>query len=52
MGARSPQSLGGTTGGVMLYVDDVGEVFNQAVSAGAQLESPLEDMFWVTDARG
>jgi len=46
MGNRSPQSLGGTTGGVMLYVDNVDTVFNQAVSAGAQVEGPVTDMFW------
>src|SRR5215471_8464795 len=28
---RSPQSLGGTTCGVMLYVDNVDAIFNQAV---------------------
>ena len=43
---RSPQSLGGTTGGVFLYVENVDAVFQQAVSAGAQVESPLADMFW------
>jgi PhnB protein len=46
MGARSPQSLGGTTSGVMLYVENADTVFNQAVSAGAQVEAPLADMFW------
>lgn len=46
MGNRSPQSLGGTTAGVMLYVENVDTVFNQAVSAGAQIESPVADMFW------
>jgi PhnB protein len=46
MGNRSPQSLGGTTAGVMLYVENADAVFSQAVSAGAQVESPLADMFW------
>lgn len=46
MGNRSPQSLGGTTAGVMLYVENVDTVFNQAVSAGAQVEAPVADMFW------
>ena len=46
MGSRSPQSLGGASGGVMLYVENADTVFNQAVSAGAQVESPLADMFW------
>jgi PhnB protein len=45
-GARSPQSLGGTTFGIMLYVENADTVFNQAVSAGAQVEAPLADMFW------
>jgi PhnB protein len=45
-GSRSPQSLGGTTGGIFLYVDNADAVFNQAVSAGAQVEAPLADMFW------
>src|SRR5438445_10358784 len=30
---RSPQSLGGTTGGVFLYVENADTFFNQAVSA-------------------
>jgi PhnB protein len=45
-GCRSPQSLGGATSGIFLYVDDADTVFRQAVSAGAQVESPLADMFW------
>lgn len=44
--SRSPQSLGGCTGGVFLYVEDADGLFNQAVSAGAQVEAPLSDMFW------
>ena len=43
---RSPQSLGGTAVNIFLYVKDVDEVFNQAVSAGAEVAMPLEDMFW------
>lgn len=43
---RSPQSLGGTTGSVFLYVDDVDTMFQQAVSAGAKAEMPPTDMFW------
>ena len=46
MGNQSPKTLGGTTSGVMIYVEDVDRVFNQAVSAGAQVEAPLADMFW------
>ena len=43
---QSPQALGGTTAGIMLYVENADAFFKQAVSAGAQVESPLTDMFW------
>ena len=46
MGNRSPKSLGGTTGSVMLYVENVDTVFQQAASAGAEVEMPVADMFW------
>ena len=46
MGDKSPQSLGGTTSGIMLYVDDVDAVFQQAVAAGAQVEAQLATQFW------
>jgi len=45
-GNKSPQSLGGTTAGVMLYVDNVDRVFEQAVAAGGEVESKPTDMFW------
>ncbi|MGH8101971.1 MAG: VOC family protein, partial [Chthoniobacterales bacterium] len=35
---RSPQSLGGSTAGVLLYVDNVDTVFDTAVKAGAKIE--------------
>jgi len=44
--SKSPQSLGGTTVGIFLYTEDVDHVFRQAVSAGAKVEMPLDDMFW------
>jgi PhnB protein len=46
MGARSPQTLGGTTGGIYLSVPDADAVFSSAVEAGAQPEMAVEDMFW------
>jgi len=46
MSGKSPHSLGGTTSGIFLYVEDVNKVFNQAVSAGGQVETPVADMFW------
>jgi len=45
-GTRSPQSLGATTAGIFLYVENADAVFNQAVSAGAHVEAPMADMFW------
>jgi len=45
-GCKAPQSLGGTTAGVFLYVENVDTAFNQAVSAGAKVEQPVTDMFW------
>jgi PhnB protein len=39
----------GTTGGpisLMLYTENVDEVFNRAVAAGARAEMPLQNMFW------
>ncbi len=46
MGARAPQSLGGTTGSLYVYVEDADATFHQAVAAGAQVRVPLMDMFW------
>lgn len=45
-GGRSPQSLGGSTVGIFLYVDNVDQTFRQATSAGAKVDQPLADMFW------
>ena len=36
-GCRGPQSLGGTTVSLYLYVEDADKAFNQAVSAGAKV---------------
>jgi len=44
--ARSPQSLGGCTGTLHLYVDDVDHVYEQAISLGGKKGSPVADMFW------
>jgi PhnB protein len=46
MGNKAPASLGGTTSGVLLYVNDVDSSFQQAVSAGAKADMPPADMFW------
>jgi PhnB protein len=46
MGGRSPRTLGGTTAGIHLYVEDVDTVFRQAVAAGAEPRVPVMDIFW------
>lgn len=40
---RSPQSLGGTTMHIFLYVEDVDALFAQAIDAGAKELEPVED---------
>ena len=42
-GGRSPEALGGSTGGVFLYVENADTVFNKAVSAGAHVEAPTRE---------
>ncbi len=44
--ARAPQTLGGTTGGINLYVPDVDAAFDRAIKAGGQSKMPVQDMFW------
>ena len=46
MGAKSPTTLGGATGGLMLYVENCDAAFDRAVKAGATAEQPPTDMFW------
>jgi len=42
----SPQTLGGTTCQLFLYVPDVDSAYQRAVSAGATATMPVADMFW------
>ena len=46
MGHRGPQSLGGTTVSILLYVEDVDAMFNKAVAAGAKVVKPVQDQFY------
>jgi PhnB protein len=46
MGAKSPQTLGGCTGTLNLYVNDVDQTFKQAISAGGRESMPVADQFW------
>ena len=42
----SPQSLGGTPVGLLLYMEDVDAMFRQAIDAGATVERPVENQFY------
>jgi PhnB protein len=46
MGARGPQSIGGTPVSLNMYVEDADAVFERAVAAGATVVMPLADQFW------
>ena len=45
-GAKSPTTLGGTTGSLMLYLPNVDAAFTRAVEAGCTSLMPPTDMFW------
>jgi PhnB protein len=46
MGAKSPQTLGGSPVSLLLYVEDVDTVYKQAVAAGAKEDRPVQDQFY------
>ena len=46
MGYRGPKALGGSPVSIMLYVEDVDAIFNQAVAAGATVKRPVKDEFY------
>lgn len=46
MGYNGPQTIGGSPVSLMIYVDDVDTVFNQAVKAGATVKEALQDKFY------
>ena len=41
MGATSPQTIGGTAVNILLYVENVDALFDQAIAAGGKVERPL-----------
>lgn len=46
IGARSPQSIGGSPVTIHLYVEDVDATVARALTAGAQLTRPVADQFY------
>ena|SRR6266496_1513509 len=46
MGYKSPQTLSGSPVSIMIYVEDVDSVFNQAVAAGGKVKQAVKDQFY------
>ncbi len=46
IGAKGPESWGGSAVSLMLYVGDVDAIFAQAVEAGATVERPITNQFY------
>ncbi|MCY3756294.1 MAG: VOC family protein [Acidobacteria bacterium] len=46
MGFRGPESLGGTSVHLMIYVDDVDTIYPQAIVAGGKEMRPLQNQFY------
>jgi PhnB protein len=46
MGYNSPKSLGGSPVSLMIYVENVDTVFDQAVAAGATVKEAVSDKFY------
>jgi PhnB protein len=46
MGARAPEAFGGSPVSLCIYVEDVDQVVERAVAAGAKLTRPVADQFY------
>jgi PhnB protein len=46
MGTKAASTLGGSPVVLNIYVEDVDNLFKQAVAAGAKVTMPLADQFW------
>ncbi len=45
-GNKSPETLGGSATGYMIYFENSDEAFDRAVKAGATVKRPVSDMFY------
>ncbi|NEW05687.1 VOC family protein [Paenibacillus sp. SYP-B3998] len=45
-GILGPETIGNTTVGIHLHVDDADKVYNQAIAAGAISVNPIADQFY------
>lgn len=46
MGYRGPESLGGSPGLIMLYVEDVDDIYKKALDHGAKVKQEIKDQFY------
>jgi PhnB protein len=46
MGYKGPPTLGGSPVSIMIYVENVDTIFNQAVAAGATVKEAVSDKFY------
>ena len=46
VGARSPETIGGSPIGLCIYTEDVDAMFEQALAAGGKEERPVKDQFY------
>jgi PhnB protein len=46
MGVRGPKAIGGTPVSLSVYVEDVDDVFDRAVKAGANALRPVQNQFY------
>lgn len=44
--SKSPETLGGCTSVLNLYIEDVDTAFQKAIDAGGKVGMPLADQFW------
>ncbi|MGH7882118.1 MAG: VOC family protein [Candidatus Dormibacteraceae bacterium] len=45
-GCLGPQSVGGSSAGIHIYVEDADTVYQRAIDAGATVIMAIENMFW------
>ena len=46
LGVLSPLAVGGTYGALHIATDDADTLWQRAVAAGAEVQQPLQDVFW------
>lgn len=44
--ATSPQTIGGTATSLIIYAENIDDLWNQAIKAGGTVTMPLADQFW------